>query len=144
MPGAAFLPRPTRLRTWVGLFICAAGALILLHRVAHALLHDPVVWQALLGGSVAALATALGTLPVLLAQRPSERMRDAMFGFGAGVMLAACAFSLIIPGLQAARSAQLLGGSAWAAAALLLMDRMLPHEHFVKGREGATGAGPHL
>ena len=99
---------------------------------------------------MAALATALGTLPVLLAQRPSERLRDALFGFGAGVMLAACAFSLVLPALEAARHASVLGGSAWAAggvvgsaillggAALLVMDRLLPHEHFIKGREGAS------
>jgi hypothetical protein len=64
---------------------------------------DPVVWSALLGGSVAALATALGTLPVLFSQKLPDRLQDTLFGFGAGVMLAASAFSLIIPGLEAAR-----------------------------------------
>ncbi len=109
----------------------------------------PVVWDALVGGSAAALATALGTLPVMFSQRLSERVQDTLFGFGAGVMLAACAFSLIIPGLEAARARGM--GSAWAAggvigasilmggAALMLMDRLLPHEHFIKGREGMDG-----
>src|SRR5690606_7719480 len=59
------------------------------------------VIDALLGGLVAAAATALGTLPVALSQRPSERTQDAMFGFGAGVMLAASAFSLVLPGIEA-------------------------------------------
>ncbi|RYF59093.1 MAG: ZIP family metal transporter, partial [Comamonadaceae bacterium] len=61
------------------------------------------------------------------------------------VMLAACSFSLIIPGLAAAKAN---GASAWGAGgivgggillgALLLMfiDRIVPHEHFVKGLEG--------
>lgn len=106
----------------------------------------PALSGAVLGGGAAALATGLGTLPVLFSWNPSQRMHDAMLGFGAGVMLAACAFSLIIPGLDAATS---LGAGKWAAsstigagiligaAALLLIDRMLPHEHFIKGVEGS-------
>ncbi|MFT3814672.1 MAG: ZIP family metal transporter [Acidovorax sp.] len=139
-----------RLRTWVGFAICAAGVLALCAQAWSGLQTEPTVGNALWGGCLAALATALGTLPVLLAQRPSVRVQDTLFGFGAGVMLAASAFSLVIPGLAAARAAGLWGGSAWAAggvmgAAILLgglavlgMDRWLPHEHFIKGREGAA------
>jgi len=139
-----------RLRTWVGLAISGAGALILLLQLLRPLQGDPAVAGALLGGSAAALATALGTLPVLLSQRLSDRVQDTLFGFGAGVMLAASAFSLVIPGLRAARAAGVFGGGSWAAggvigaaillgaAALLALDRLLPHEHFIKGREGST------
>lgn len=107
---------------------------------------QPEFSGALLGGCAAALATMLGTLPVLLSWQPSQRAHDAMLGFGAGVMLAACAFSLIIPALEAAGSQ---GTSRWAASgivaaglvagafALLIIDRMLPHEHFIKGVEGS-------
>lgn len=106
----------------------------------------PQLSGAILGGSVAALATAAGTLPVLFAWQPPQRVHDALLGFGAGVMLAACAFSLIVPGLEAAAE---LGAGKWAAsgivgagilmgaAALLLIDRVLPHEHFIKGPEGS-------
>ena len=93
---------------------------------------------------MAALATALGTLPVLLSQRLSERAQDTLFGFGAGVMLAACAFSLIIPGLHAARGAgagATVGGAILLGALVLLwMERLLPHEHFIKGVEGAPAS----
>ncbi|MES2945455.1 MAG: ZIP family metal transporter, partial [Pseudomonadota bacterium] len=87
-------------------------------------------------------------LPVLFSQRLSDRVQDTLFGFGAGVMLAASAFSLVIPGLQAAKASGAFGGSPWAAGgivgsaillgglALLSIDRLLPHEHFIKGREG--------
>jgi ZIP family zinc transporter len=107
------------------------------------------VLGALWGGLAAALATALGTVPVLLSQRLSERTQDTLFGFGAGVMLAACSFSLIIPGIQAARAG---GAGAWAAGGtvgaaillgalvLLLMERWLPHEHFIKGVEGGQAS----
>lgn len=140
--------RPLRPQTLAGLALCAAG-LPALCALAWQRLDQPALQGALLGGLVAALATALGTLPVLLAQRPSERVQDTLFGFGAGVMLAASAFSLILPGLDAARSAALFGGSNWAAGGvvgcailmgalvLLAMDHLLPHEHFIKGREGA-------
>ncbi|MGE0800586.1 MAG: ZIP family metal transporter [Lautropia sp.] len=100
---------------------------------------------ALAGGSFAALATALGAAPVAFAQTLSQRTFDAMLGFGAGVMLAATAFSLVVPGIEAARS---LGAGPWRAAgtvgagivigalALLAIDRLVPHEHFIKGLEG--------
>ncbi len=139
-----------RVQTWIGIFICAAGALAMFAFAWNALRNQPAALSALTGGGIAALATALGTLPVLFAQRPSERVQDSLFGFGAGVMLAACAFSLVIPALDAARSAALWGGGAWGAGsivgvavllggiALLLLDRLLPHEHFIKGREGAS------
>lgn len=102
---------------------------------------------ALLGGCVAAAATAAGTLPALFARGISQRAQDTMLGFGAGVMLAASAFSLALPGIAAAErygagpwlsgtivSAAMLAGGAL----LLLMDRMIPHEHFVKGLEGGN------
>lgn len=99
---------------------------------------------------VAAIATALGAAPVLFSQRLSDRVQDTLLGFGAGVMLAACAFSLIIPGIDAARQSGLFGGGAMAAsgviaaaillggATIMLIDRLLPHEHFIKGREGQS------
>lgn len=102
------------------------------------------VFNALLAGLMTAAATALGALPVAFPQRVSERVQDSLFGFGAGVMLAVCAFSLIVPGIDAARaqgigtwgsSLVVGGGILLGAAALLAVERFLPHEHFIKGRE---------
>lgn len=142
-------PRQARpIREWVGFAIVAAGLLVGVLQFWQFVRGDPLVWNALLGGAVAALATALGTLPVLFSQKLPERLQDTLFGFGAGVMLAASAFSLIIPGLAAAKNAAVFGGGNWAAGGvigsaillggivLMLMDRVLPHEHFIKGREG--------
>lgn len=134
-----------RLRQRIGIAIVLLGMLAASAQVWQWIAGQPVVLNALGGGMVAALATALGTLPVLLSQRLSERTQDTLFGFGAGVMLAACSFSLIIPGIHAARAG---GAGAWAAGAtlgaaillgalaLLWMERLLPHEHFIKGVEG--------
>lgn len=136
------------LRAGVGWAIVFAGALVVVGQSWRFVSGDPVVLAAFVGGAVAALATALGTVPVLFSQKLSDRVQDTLFGFGAGVMLAACAFSLVIPGLEAARTNPAIGGGPWAAGgvvgsaillgalALLAMDRLLPHEHFIKGREG--------
>lgn len=136
-------------RRWLGLAIAVAGVAVLALQFTQFLQAHPRVAQAWQGGLVAALATALGTLPVVFSQRLSERVQDTLFGFGAGVMLAACSFSLIIPGLAAAKDN---GAGAWGAGgiiggsillgglALLVMERLLPHEHFIKGVEGGPSS----
>lgn len=144
-------PRWT-LRRWLGLAILALGAWGAGQSMWSAIASNPLITAAFLGGSAAALATALGTLPVALSQRMSERTQDALYGFGAGVMLAACAFSLILPGMDAVREQRLFGGTDFAAGlvigasillgglALMGLDKLLPHEHFIKGIEGPRDA----
>lgn len=146
-PQALVPVRPARTwRAWVGLAVFLAGlAIAVEHTLALLGAGDPRLHGALVGGSLAALATALGTLPVLMSQRFSQRTFDAMMGFGAGVMLAACAFSLIVPALnaagdagQSASASGLLVGAAvlLGALAVFAADRFAPHEHFFKGPEG--------
>ena len=147
-PGVAagLLPVRWHPRHLLGLAILAAGLLAVAFQAAELIATaGPRVGGALQAGAIAALATALGTLPVLVSQRISQRTCDAMLGFGAGVMLAACSFSLIVPALAAAKAQ---GAGAWGAGGLvaaalvtgalllLAMDRLVPHEHFVKGAEG--------
>jgi ZIP family zinc transporter len=125
-----------------------SGVAILIAQGLLELQQSPAVLGAALGGGAAALATALGALPVLLSHRISDRTQDALFGFGAGVMLAACAFSLILPGLAAASDLKIVQGHRWmaggviaaaillGAATLMMAERLVPHEHFIKGIEG--------
>lgn len=132
-------------RRWFGACIAAGGLLLVVVEGLQLAHSSTVIGAALTGGCIAALATALGTLPVLLSQQFSQRAYDSMLGFGAGVMLAASAFSLVIPALAAAKAQ---GAGAWGsgavvgagvlvgAMALLFIDRVVPHEHFVKGLEG--------
>jgi len=105
----------------------------------------PPVRAALLAGSAAAAATAVGSIPAFFTRGLEQRTQDALLGFGAGIMLAASAFSLVWPGLQEARQQ---GAGPWAAGSLvgisllagalmiMALDRALPHEHFIKGPEG--------
>lgn len=111
----------------------------------------PALAQAWAAGWLAALATALGTLPVCLAQTVSPRARDAMMGFGAGVMLAASVFSLIVPALNSAGAigvgagarATLVGaGVLWGAAVLMALERWLPHLHAIAPDSPSAAAQP--
>ena len=136
----------SRWRLCIGLVIVGGGIVAAVNafymRVAF---NDPHMTGALLGGLMAALATALGTLPVLLSQQFSQKTYDTMLGFGAGVMLAACSFSLVIPALASAKAQ---GAGAWGAGGivsigiligagfLLLIGRALPPEHFANGFDG--------
>ncbi len=109
---------------------------------------DPasLIWIGSLAGLIAGLATGLGAVPVLFfvkAVRPSTSAM--MLGFGAGVMLAATSFSLIVPGIEAAArmghaglagSGMVASGMVLGALGLLAANRYLPHEHFIKGLEG--------
>lgn len=94
---------------------------------------------------LAGLATALGALPIFVVRRLSDRTQELMLGFAAGVMLAASFFSLIIPGLEVARTQWdskfgavnlVIFGILSGAAFLWLIHRYAPHEHFNFGREG--------
>ena len=90
---------------------------------------------------LAGLATGVGALPVLFTRDITQRTQDIMMGFGAGVMLAATSFSLIVPAVDAV-------GGGWNAAFVVaigmmlgglflwLSDKYSPHEHFIKGPEG--------
>lgn len=141
------LPPAATFRRLLGMSIVVLGMFAMLQGLWQHLRSDypAPVFNAFLGGSMAAVATALGALPVWFSQKLSDRVQDSLFGFGAGVMLAACSFSLIVPAIGAAEaggagnwgSGLIVGGGIiLGAALLLLMERYLPHEHFIKGVEG--------
>ncbi|AZG86014.1 MULTISPECIES: ZIP family metal transporter [Pseudomonas] len=101
--------------------------------------------HALLGGIAGFLATALGAVMAVALRNVSQRVQDIMLGFAAGMMLAASSFSLILPGLEAARD--ITDSGPWAAATvvaglglgvllMLGLDKFTPHEHESVGRQG--------
>lgn len=94
-------------------------------------------------------ATFVGALPVLFLRKMSDRLITIMLGFGGGVMLAATAFSLLIPGIEAA--GELYGakslvlvvitlGLAFGSLLLSVIHRFAPHEHFIKGVDGTKSS----
>ncbi len=103
----------------------------------------------LMGALVTALSTTVGALPAMAKREIKPRTQDILSGFSAGIMLAATAFSLILPALEMFRqhaSSQIY--PALSASIMVLLggvflhacNRWIPHEHFIKGREGGPSA----
>ena len=97
---------------------------------------------AVLGGLAGFGATAVGALAGVTLRRLSQRAEDSLLGFAAGMMLAASSFSLILPGLAAARemtgsgpqaALTVVGGMALGVLLMLGLDRFTPHEHESSG-----------
>ena len=106
-----------------------------------------IVWLALMGGTVGFAATALGALPALVLRHIPQRIEDTMLGMAAGMMLAASAFSLILPGIEAGTpiagsktggAGIVVLGMALGVLLMLGLDEFTPHQH---ENAGAFGAG---
>lgn len=97
-----------------------------------------IIWLGFIASLLAGLATGLGALPVLLTTNVSERLLDAMLGFAAGVMLAASAFSLVVPAIALGGVWLTAFGIIGGAIFLDTVDRIIPHVHFVAGPEGPS------
>ena len=102
---------------------------------------------AMLGGAAGFAATAFGALPALVLRRLPQQLEDSLLGLAAGMMLAASAFSLLLPGLEAAErllDSRALGagvvvfGMALGVALMLGLDAFTPHEH---EKTGPCGPG---
>jgi ZIP family zinc transporter len=102
------------------------------------------ILMGIVGTLLTGLFTGIGALPILFAKDVSERLLAAFLGFSAGVMLAATAFSLIVPGIeigdemfgQGTGIYVVVGGIFLGALFLAVLDHSLPHVHPVLGSEG--------
>jgi len=89
---------------------------------------------------LAGLATALGALVIFFIKGKEFKYKDAFLGFGAGVMLAATSFSLIIPGLDYAGGGAkavmiIVAGMLIGGLAIFFSDKVIPHEFFIKNKQ---------
>lgn len=109
-------------RLAIGTLLLLIGTALLVARALAWLDLDPRMLRALEGGAICALGTALGAVPVLVIRNMPVSIADCLLGFGAGVMLAATAFSLIIPGIDAAQS---IGLGRWGAGGLVSFGILL-------------------
>jgi ZIP family zinc transporter len=99
---------------------------------------DPIIAMGAFASILAGLATGFGALPALLFKDVSSRTLYLMLGGAAGVMLAATAFSLIVPGIQAGNQLWpglgvyvVAAGVMIGAVFLVLADSWLPYERFL-------------
>jgi zinc transporter, ZIP family len=102
-----------------------------------------------LASFVAGLFTAVGALPIFLLRRISQATEDALMGFGAGVMLAATAFELVLPAVEIAEAqygsvamalAVLVFGVGVGGGLFLALQRMVPEERFRIGLDDGADA----
>lgn len=133
-----------------GLAIALIGVLYLLGQSLLQLLTGtpPVgLTLALTGGMAGFLTTTIGALPALVLRNVPQRVEDSLLGFAAGMMLAASAFSLLLPGLDAGTelldskplgAAVVVGGMALGVLLMLGLDQFTPHEH---DKTGPCGPG---
>jgi zinc transporter, ZIP family len=93
---------------------------------------------ALLGGAAGFATTSLGAMPALFMRGLQQRIEDSLLGLAAGMMLAASAFSLLLPGIEAGAeilASKPLGagvvviGMALGVLLMLGLDEFTPHEH---------------
>jgi zinc transporter, ZIP family len=150
MPGAIRATLGARKEALLACLALAAfvAAASLLWPLLRANLADLSTVQAgLLASFVAGMFTAVGALPILFLRSLSRETEDALMGFGAGVMLAATAFELVLPAADAADAlfgrasltiAILAAGIGLGGLALLALHRLVPHEHFVSGPESVA------
>lgn len=108
---------------------------------------SPMLRHALLGGLAGFATTTLGALPALFLRGIPQKLEDSLLGLAAGMMLAASAFSLLLPGLEA--GGKILGSKPLGAAVVVLgmglgvllmlgLDEFTPHEH---DKTGPCGPG---
>lgn len=97
---------------------------------------NDTVWLGCLASLAAGLATGAGALPVLFTKKVSDKSLDVMLGFSAGVMLAATAFSLIVPAIDLSGPWIAVLGILLGAFTVHMIDRFVPHFHPISGPEG--------
>lgn len=136
--------------TALGLGLALLGVLALLTQSLWQLAEGsaaPGFYLAMLGGAAGFATTALGALPALVLRGLPQCVEDSLLGFAAGMMLAASAFSLLLPGLEAGAdilSSKPLGasvvviGMALGVLLILGLDVFTPHEH---EKTGPCGPG---
>ncbi|MBT3812598.1 MAG: ZIP family metal transporter [Gammaproteobacteria bacterium] len=127
------LPRNQRWLTLAALFLATQ---VIIFGSLH-LLFGKVAMIGFLASILAGLATGVGALPAVLFKQVSNSLYTGLLGFAAGVMLAAAAFSLLIPGIEYGNELWpdkglwvVAAGMLLGALFLHLADNKLPHIHF--------------
>lgn len=103
---------------------------------------DKIIAMGAFASILAGLATGLGALPALFFKEVSRKTLNALLGGAAGVMLAATAFSLIVPGIHYGNQlwpglgVYVVAAGVMAGAVFLVqIDQWLPYEKFLEGGE---------
>jgi ZIP family zinc transporter len=129
----------------LGQKLVLVGSLTFLLSVMLTLVYffvDRIIAIGSLSSILAGLATGVGALPVLFYKQITHKTLNTMLGAAAGVMLAATAFSLIVPGIQVGNQLWpgygvyvVAAGIMVGAGFLVLADQWLPYEKYLQPGE---------
>ncbi len=117
-----------------------AGLFLLSQIIVFGLLYlffGKIVVIGFFASILSGLATGVGALPALFFKDISEKLFNSLLGAAAGVMLAATAFSLLVPGMEYGNE-MWPGKGMWVVAIGMIIgalflhyaDNKLPHLHF--------------
>ncbi|WP_457752267.1 ZIP family metal transporter [Thermococcus sp.] len=99
--------------------------------------NGDIMWVAFYAGLFVAIMTSLGAMVALFAKNIPDGGVDFSLSFAAGVMIVAAFTSLILPAIETTGSFAPAGIGIFLGVLLIYaIDRLLPHEHLVKGYEG--------
>lgn len=94
---------------------------------------------ALYSGIFVAFTTSLGSLAAVFTKRLPDWSLEVSLSFAAGVMIVASFTSLILPAIDLSSSFTTPAIGVFLGVLLIfLTDRLVPHEHLVKGYEGPS------
>ncbi|MEB3780916.1 MAG: ZIP family metal transporter [Desulfurococcales archaeon] len=99
------------------------------------------VLTALVMSLFAASLTTLGSILVLFIRRPTEMEKSSLIldvgmAFSSGIMTVASFTSLLLPAIELSGIAKPLAGFMAGAISIYFLNRIIPHEHFIRGYEG--------
>ena len=83
--------------------------------------------QALIGSFVSAMATVLGALPMLFIRKLSEKWKDTLIAFTAGIMVSASTFGLMPQAIAESGIIVLTLGFLVGVVVLDLIEKNIPH-----------------
>ena len=97
----------------------------------------PIWLLGLIFSLLAGLCTGVGAIALFFTKKKKLRYEDAFLGFGAGVMLAATSFSLIMPSLGYSGGGLngaliVIAGMLLGGALIWISEVFIPHEFFVR------------
>ncbi|WP_324736538.1 ZIP family metal transporter [Thermococcus sp. SY098] len=96
-----------------------------------------IIIIAFYAGLFVALMTSLGSLVAIFAKSLPEWSVEFSLSFAAGVMIVASFTSLILPAIESTNSFSPSGIGVFLGVVLIFgIDKLLPHEHIIKGYEG--------
>jgi Predicted divalent heavy-metal cations transporter len=89
---------------------------------------------ALIGSFISAMATVLGALPLLFVRSLSEKWKDILIAFSAGIMVSAVTFGLLPQALSESGLIPLTIGLLVGLVALDLIEKNIPHINVEENR----------